>query len=502
MKLQQLLQNISDIPATQDVVVKGLSLNSKQLQAGDLFIALAGKNTDGRTYIPDAIKKGAVAVLAQANAEEAQDYHEQQIPIIYINNLDEKLDLIACRFYENPAQHFEEIIGITGTNGKTTSCYLLAQALSKLGKPCAFVGTIGIGMVPDLSKNPYTTPEPIALQKSLKALLDMGAKALTMEVSSHGLMQARVKSIPFSSAHFTNLTQDHLDYHGSMLAYGKAKQKLFEFNSLLRAVVNKDADFSQKMLQVLKKETPVAAYTLQSKMEPYPFLRPSLFYPITTKKMDLDHKGIRLQIDTPWGQGLLQSSLLGHFNASNLLGILAELCLQGYEFKKVLDALHFAMPAPGRMQRLGNSQSPQIIVDYAHTPDALENALKSAREHSTRRLWCVFGCGGDRDKEKRPLMGAIASEYADKVVITNDNPRTEEPRAIIDEILQGVKAITSEKVIVQEDRLSAIRYAIEHALPVDTIVIAGKGHEDYQIMGDTIFPFSDVQVVKTLLSED
>lgn len=503
MKLQQLLQDITEHPVTQDFTVNGLTQNSKHLQRGDVFVALVGAHVDGRNYISDALNKGAIAILAEGQGKDSFSFPQNtKAPIIYIDNLDKKLDELASRFYGHPSQQFKEIIGVTGTNGKTTTCYLLSQALSKLAMPCGFIGTLGTGFVPTLNASAYTTPEPIMLQKTMQQLLTQGAKALCMEVSSHGLMQSRVMSVQFTSAHFTNLTQDHLDYHGTMQAYGKAKQKLFEFQSLQRVIVNKDDPFSDKMLQALHKDIPVAAYTLQAKITSPSRIKPSLFSPITLTKLALDQKGINAMVDSPWGQGKLHSTLLGKFNVSNLLAVLAELCLQGFDFKDALDAISCAQAAPGRMQKIGTVRTPQVIIDYAHTPDALENALKAARLHCQRRLWCVFGCGGDRDKDKRAKMGNIGATLADKMIITNDNPRTESPAKIIEDILQGVKAEFGEKVIVKEDRQEAIAYAISHALAVDTILVAGKGHENYQIIQDKVYPFSDAQVVKTLLSEE
>lgn len=499
MKLQQLLQQLTDNPSLPDCEVSGLSQNSKQIQPGDLFVALCGQQQDGKAFIAEAIAKGACAVVATAQ-EKSVPMESHGTPIIYISDLRENLNTLASRFFGNPSHQLDEVVGVTGTNGKTTTCYLLAQALSRLNKPCAFMGTIGYGFIGALLPSPYTTLEPISLHRGIKKLVDEGAKALCMEVSSHGLEQQRVNSVNFTSAHFTNLTQDHLDYHGSMEAYGKAKQKLFRFETLKRVVVNGDSPYSQQMLKSLRREIPVAAYSLEKK--PHYTIKPSLFFPIVAKDIHLDQKGITANVDTPWGQGKLYSPLLGRFNLSNVLGVLAELCLQGFEFKAAMDAIAHANAAQGRMQKMGTVRTAQIIIDYAHTPDALQNALKSAKEHCKRRLWCVFGCGGDRDKDKRPKMGAIAAELADRVIITNDNPRTEEPKKIIEAILQGVPALYGEKIIVQEDRETAIRFALSHALAMDTILIAGKGHENYQIIGDKTFPFSDAHVVDTVLSEE
>jgi UDP-N-acetylmuramoyl-L-alanyl-D-glutamate--2,6-diaminopimelate ligase len=308
--------------------------------------------------------------------------------------------------------------------------------------------------------------------------------------------------VQFKSAIFTNLTQDHLDYHGNMHEYGRAKQKLFQFPSLERAVVNGDSDYYYKILQAMRRDFPVVVYTLNKTLADIPRFQKSSILPITTKNIESEQKGMSALVETPWGKGKLKSPLLGQFNLSNLLGVLAELCLQGCDFEAALNALSHAHAAPGRMQRLGGVRTPQVIIDYAHTPDALENALKSARTHCRRRLWCVFGCGGDRDKDKRAKMGNIAAAYADRVVVTSDNPRTENPMQIIEDILQGVELVHSEKIVVEENRESAIEYAINHTLAVDTILIAGKGHEDYQIIGQTKFPFSDADCVNKLLSED
>ncbi|MBS0290558.1 MAG: UDP-N-acetylmuramoyl-L-alanyl-D-glutamate--2,6-diaminopimelate ligase [Proteobacteria bacterium] len=493
MKLQQLLQGLTEYHSENDAIIKGLALNSKQVQPGDLFVALMR----AEPYIQEAIIKGASAVIAES--AEMLDLSKSNTPIIHIKNLAEKLHVIASRFYEDPQQNFDDIIGVTGTNGKTTTCYILAQALSRLAKPCAFIGTIGVGMINALVDSGYTTPDLLALHKYMRLLANQGAKALTMEVTSQGLIQGRVNYIRFDSAHFTNLTQDHLDYHLNMQAYGKAKEKLFQFPTLKRVVVNGDSAYSQKMLQALRRDIPVAMYSLKKAFD---FKMKQNIYPMTVTQINLDQKGIKAKIQTPWGQGLLRSTLLGDFNLSNLLGVLAELCLQGYDFKNCLEVLAQMHAPPGRMQKMGNPNTPQVIIDYAHTPDALENALKSARLHCTRRLWCVFGCGGDRDKEKRAPMGNIATTLADKIVITSDNPRTENPTKIIEDILQGIPALLSEKVIVQENREAAIAYAINHALAVDTIVIAGKGHENYQIVGKETIPFSDVACVRTLLREE
>lgn len=499
MKLQQLLKGLTQDREYEDHHVAGLSLNTQRIQPGELFIALKGHQKDGRVYIKEAIQKGASAVLCEAQGLNAF-VHEtnHQVPVIPINNLAEKLSLLADKFYEEPS-HTMKVIGVTGTNGKTTVSYLLSQCLSRLNKPCAVLGTLGYGFVPALTPSGLTTPDAISLQKYLKELKEHGAKAVAMEVSSHGLAQNRVSHVAFSSAIFTNLTQDHLDYHGDMQTYGQAKQKLFRFSSLEHAIINADAEYYPKILQTIERDIPVVLHTIENK--PTFSSSPSSLAFIMCKQLTLDQNGISAVVDTPWGQGILRSSLLGKFNLSNLLAVLAELCLQGSDLHDALEALVEAFPAPGRMQRFKNTNTAQVIVDYAHTPDALENALKAARYHCQGRLWCIFGCGGDRDKNKRGKMGDIAARYADCVVLTNDNPRTENPSQIIDDILKGIPATFSQKVIIEENREAAIKYAIEQALGEDTLLIAGKGHEDYQIIGDKTFRFSDAECVSTFLKE-
>lgn len=497
MRLHELLSDVTQIPSLEEIEITGLSLNSQEMKAGELFVALKGLKQDGRAFIQDAIRNGASAVLCEE--EGYVPPFSQRVPIVPIKNLESKLNLLADRFYEEPSKQLE-VIGITGTNGKTTSAYVLAQALSRLGILSGFLGTIGYGFVHNLKYSALTTPNAIDLQKYLKELKDNQAKAVAMEVSSHGLDQNRVKNIHFTSALFSNLTQDHLDYHQNMEAYGRAKQKLFQFPSLKRAIINADSAYAKRILQVCRHDLPIALYSLNQRDPFLGYQRSSLFF-IKAEDITLDDKGIKANIHSSWGKGVLRSSLLGEFNLSNLLGVLGELCLRDIPLQDALSALHFAAAAPGRMQRLGGATSPQIIVDYAHTPDALENALRAARRHCRRRLWCVFGCGGDRDKDKRPKMGNIAANLADKVVMTSDNPRMENPRKIIEEIIQGVTIDQSEKVIIEVDRSHAIEYAINNALPVDTILIAGKGHENYQLIADKKLPFNDVEYVKMFLED-
>lgn len=487
MKLAFLLHDIA--PVADQTEISGLSLHSQQLTSGELFIALKG------SYIQDAIARGASAVLCEAQYFQKQD---DTVPVIPVQNLADKLDTLITRFYGDTNAALE-VIGITGTNGKTTTAYLLAQALSHLGQTTGILGTLGYGFVNNLTDFGLTTPDALSLQKYFMRLKAQGAKTIAMEVSSHGLDQNRVKHIAFESALFTNLTQDHMDYHQNMEAYGKAKQKLFEFSSLKRAIVNADDSYAPKILAAISPTIPTVLYTQNPQLPEFTFVARANVYVITTESVKLDPQGIQATVHTPWGQGLLRSPLLGAFNLSNLLGVLAELCLRGIALENALDALLHATAPPGRMQHLGGGSAPHVIIDYAHTPDALENALQAARAHCHQRLWCVFGCGGDRDPDKRAKMGHIAGRLADQIVITNDNPRTENPQKIITQILQGVVPEHRDKITVEEDRLQAIQYALDHASPLDTIVVAGKGHENMQIIGHEKYPFNDAQSVQNIL---
>jgi len=499
MKLTELLQGWVKCE-DDDISISGLTLNTQQIQAGDLFIAIKGQHFDGRIYLQEAIAKGASAIVCEAQGINAfLSSTSNAIPIIPVMDLDSLLGKLAKRFYGDPSKNLD-VIGVTGTNGKTTSSYVLAQALTRLKKPCGVLGTLGYGFIPHLTHCALTTPDAVSLQKYIYQLKNEGAKAVAMEVSSHGLMQNRVNALEIKSALFTNLTQDHLDYHITMEAYGRAKQKLFQFPSLQRAVINADSPYAEKVLRAITHKIEIASYSLQPTMHHAQAFKNTL--PICVKSLTQNHKGIVAELDTAWGAGILRSPLLGEFNVSNLLGVLGELCLEGFSLDEALHALSFTTSAPGRMQRLGGICTPQVIIDYAHTPDALEKALKAARVQCERRLWCVFGCGGDRDKDKRAQMGQIAAQYADRIVITSDNPRTEDPGTIIDEIWQGITAEQNENAIKETDRKSAIEYAIKHALPVDTILIAGKGHENYQIIGEKLLPFSDAKIACEFLGEE
>lgn len=495
MNGKALLESFSLNPLSEDFVVHDLCNNSQRLTPGDLFFAYPGDQHDGRQYLLEALKKNPAALVCESQGFEHFKPHQTHTPIILVQDLKEKISHIAGRFYGDPSKTIK-VTGITGTNGKTTVSHLLYQAWQGLGLSAGCMGTLGVKGGGMQEHTGLTTPDALHLQKYLKRFKDLGVSHVAMEVSSHALMQDRTKGITFDTAVYTNLTPEHLDYHQTMNAYSKAKQRLFRQRGLKRAVINAEDAYAVSMLSQLHPDVVPCLFTTQHTLKGS-YFKP--FLPVTVSQFEQSSKGLLATVATPWGEGVLNSKLIGSFNLSNLLAVLSVLCQQGADFQEVLRVLPKLNPPQGRMQRFGGARMPQVIVDYAHTPDALRNALKVARQTCKRKLWCVFGCGGNRDESKRELMGAIASEFADTVVLTNDNPRLEPPEGIIQDILKGMDAKT--KVHVEPCRKSAIAYALSHALSFDVILIAGKGHEDYQIVGDERIDYSDIDYVKQLLSE-
>jgi UDP-N-acetylmuramoyl-L-alanyl-D-glutamate--2,6-diaminopimelate ligase len=408
-----------------------------------------------------------------------------RVPNLPVRRLRDQAGFIASRFFGEPSKHLW-VAGVTGTNGKTSCSHWIAQSLTSLGRPTAVIGTLGCGFPGAVDPTPNTTPDPVSLQARLHALRARGARAVAMEVSSHGLEQGRVNGVLFDVALFTNLTRDHLDYHGSMRAYGEAKARLFAWPGLKHAVVNLDDDFGAQLAsRIDRSRVNVIGYGL-GKGE------------IAGHKLDLSTRGLKLEITTPWGAASLASPLLGAFNAHNLLGVLGVLVTSDVALDDALAALARLEPVRGRMQTLRVEGAPLVVVDYAHSPDALEKALETLRAllPDEAKLHCVFGCGGDRDRGKRPLMGEIATRLADHCIVTSDNPRSENPRAIVDEIIAGAHA----NYRVEEDRATAILEAMSAARPQDVVLIAGKGHETYQEIGEQRLPFDDFEVARQVIA--
>lgn len=477
MKLSQLLAGIVPYHSTYNPEITGLALDSRQIKRGDLFFALPGKKTEGRFFIDEALKKGAAFVLVEGKQYNNASYAN----VVYLTDLIRHLPKIVSRFYDYPTNNLE-IIGVTGTNGKTSCTHFLADALAKLNLRCALIGTLGCGFYEALTMSSLTTPDVLTLYHHFKDFLTKGAKYVAMEVSSHSLDQGRVQDLPFKIGIFTNLTRDHLDYHGNMEAYGRAKRKLFENASLQYAILNADDDFGQKLIKDFSSSKNVLSYGIQKSAD--------IFAEVT----QCNREGLRVKITSPWGNDFLNLALLGHFNVSNVLAVLGALCLLDIPFTSAISALSQVKTVRGRMQTFRGKTGPLAVVDYAHTPDALFQALKVLREHGKGKLFCLFGCGGDRDKGKRPLMAKIAELYADVVWVTDDNPRMEDHQRIVRDIMQGFS--NPDRVVIQHNRLQAIQDLLHLAKDEDCVLIAGKGAETYQEIGKEKISFSDIKVVQ------
>ena len=461
--------------AGHDLLIRELTLDSRHVRAGDLFLAVPGGKLDGRAHIADALQRGAAAVAYEV--EGATVLPITDVPLIPVKGLAAQLSDIAGRFYGEPSRHLN-LVGVTGTNGKTSVTQLVAQALDLLGQHCGIVGTLGTGFYGALQSGLHTTPNPIAVQATLADLKKAGAKAVAMEVSSHGLDQGRVSALAFDVAVLTNLSRDHLDYHGTMQAYGQAKAKLFAWNDLRCRVINLDDAFGRQ-LAAQPQDSRLIGYSLEDSSA-YLYCREAHF----------DDEGVRATLVTPQGEHHLRSTLLGRFNLSNVLAAIGALLGLDYPLDEILRVLPKLEGPVGRMQRLGGGARPLVVVDYAHTPDALEKVLMALRPHAKGQLLCLFGCGGDRDRGKRPLMAATVERLADGVLVTDDNPRSEDPAQIFADIRAGFKAV--DNVTFVAGRGVAIAQLIAGASADDVIVLAGKGHEDYQEINGERQPFSDL----------
>jgi UDP-N-acetylmuramoyl-L-alanyl-D-glutamate--2,6-diaminopimelate ligase len=480
--LVDLLGDFIDASKCPPISITGLALDSRLVGAGNLFIAVKGTQTDGAQYIVQAVDNGAAAVLMEQGA----DIPECTVPVIAMPQLSEYLSDIAGVFYGQPSRQMP-VTAITGTNGKTTCSQLLAQLFELLDQPSGFIGTLGYGLSGSglsgsgknrgqITDTGLTTPDAISVQRILAELKDAGAKRIAIEVSSHSLVQRRVAGLQVDTAVFTNLTRDHLDYHGDINSYAAAKARLFAMTGLKNAVINLDDNVGRLILDNLDPLVNGISYSVENHSAD-----------IHCDRILIDASGIDAEIVTPWGKGRLKSSLLGKFNLANLLAVIGAAGVQGFALDKILQAASALTVVAGRMELVDASARPAVVIDYAHTPDALEKALQALRRHCRGNLWVVFGCGGDRDIGKRAEMGKVADHRADKIIVTSDNPRSESPEKIIGQVLLGITRDVSAVV----DRRDAIRTAIADAQPDDVILLAGKGHEDYQILGADRLPFSD-----------
>ncbi|MDR0247011.1 MAG: UDP-N-acetylmuramoyl-L-alanyl-D-glutamate--2,6-diaminopimelate ligase [Burkholderiales bacterium] len=475
---------------------KGITVDSRQVKPGMLFAALPGTQHDGRRFIAEAIARGAVGILWEAGDRKTGDDETNAITVPHwgIGGLAPSLGIVADAVYGQPSRHLP-LIGVTGTNGKTSCAHWIAQALHARGSRTGVIGTLGHGLVEEKAWLPSlnTTPDAASLQNVLVQLRKQGAEAVVMEVSSIGLEQGRVNGCCFDTALFTNLTRDHLDYHGTFEAYAAAKTRLFAWPQLRHAVINLDDPMSGVMVTAARlRHAKVWRYSSSG--------HPNAEIAVT------DGGSVRemcFTVRTPQGEGEVRTSLLGEFNRANVLGVLGVLLARDVPLPEALQLLSTLTSPPGRLQRMGHEGQPVVVIDYAHTPDALDNVLRTLRATQTegRQLFCVFGCGGDRDAGKRPLMGAVAAKRADRVWITNDNPRNEPPTNILVAIEKGLRSVNGASWVVEADRAAAIAQAVAAARAGDLVLIAGKGHEPYQEIAGARYPFLDADVATQALNK-
>ncbi|NUF49170.1 UDP-N-acetylmuramoyl-L-alanyl-D-glutamate--2,6-diaminopimelate ligase [Gilliamella sp. ESL0250] len=488
-----------------DFPLNHLRIDSRKVKKNDVFVAIKGHTVDGRTFIPQAISAGAAVILIETKRKSNDlkiDYLKKDnkpvIPQISVFQLSQRLSLIANEFYHSPSKKLS-VIGVTGTNGKTTVTQLIAQCTTLLNDKTAILGTIGNGIYNQIEPSANTTASAIDVQTLLADFVKKQVKVVAMEISSHGLAMDRVKGLNCVATVFTNLSRDHLDYHKTMSKYAKAKWSLFTSDekekkvlTAGKSIINYDDKYGKRWIEKLSQVTAVSCQPkslrrLKALNIPY----------VGVSMIDYHDKGAQIHMESSWGNAIIHSRLLGEFNVSNLLLAIATLLTLDFPFFAVINMASFLKPICGRMEVLHIKNSPTVIVDYAHTPDALQKALQASRIHCKGTLWVIFGCGGDRDSGKRPLMAAIAEQFADKIVLTNDNPRTEDEMKIIEDIQQGLHH--TDNLYIITDRVQAITQTLKQAKPNDVILIAGKGHEDYQIVGKTKYHYSDQETVKKLL---
>jgi UDP-N-acetylmuramoyl-L-alanyl-D-glutamate--2,6-diaminopimelate ligase len=490
----------ADWKAIAALGLKRLVNDSRAVRPGDAFVAYPGQARDGRDYIGQAVANGAAAVLWERAGFRWDP--QWRVPNVGVGELRHHAGGIASRLHGRPSRRLR-VIGITGTNGKTTCSQWIAQALTRCGRRCAVIGTLGYGLRAPLKPLVNTTPDALWLHAQLAEFARRGAQAVAMEVSSIGLDQDRVAGVEFDTALFTNLTRDHLEYHRTMKRYREAKARLFAWETLRHAVVNLDDDFGAELARRIRRPgLDVIGYGFGP-------ARGGRVARLMGARVVSSARGVSFDVTTPWGDARVTGPVPGRHNASNLLGILAVLLAGGIPLRRAVAALAALRPVPGRLQCLGGGARPLVVVDYAHSPDALEQALLTLREllpsnpspvtgHPSR-LICVFGCGGDRDSGKRPRMGRIAARLADRVVVTSDNPRSEDPRKIIGDIVAGVLGGAG-AVDIEPDRRAAIRRAVAEARRGDIVLLAGKGHETYQEIRGVRHPFSDARAAREALA--
>lgn len=479
--------------AGQGVHAGALRSDSRAILPGDVFIAYPGERNDGRCYIAEAIRAGASAVIW-----EREDFHwnkDWTLPNLSVDNLKAFAGPLADEVYGHPSAKLK-VIAITGTNGKTSCSHWIAQALQQLGEPSAVIGTLGIGFPGALENNPNTTPDALLLQQALRRFIEQGAKSVAMEASSIGLAQGRINGVHVDTALYTNLSRDHLDFHADMESYAQAKMSLFRQPGLRHAVLNLDDVQGVRIAQMLHGGgVDCIGYSLVAGAA----LRGGTEHYLEAHNIELSARGIAFDLQSSWGSARIGSSLIGKFNVANLLGVLGVLLARGFALDRIAPVLRNLQSVAGRMQQIGGGAQPLLVVDYAHTPDALDKVLLALRDVARAqggRLLCVFGCGGDRDHGKRPLMAEAASRHADYAILTSDNPRSEDPQAIIADMLPGIKIAHQ----IELDRRAAIVAAVALAGAGDVVLIAGKGHESHQEIAGRELPFSDIDEARAALA--
>ncbi|HKJ17164.1 MAG TPA: UDP-N-acetylmuramoyl-L-alanyl-D-glutamate--2,6-diaminopimelate ligase [Xanthomonadales bacterium] len=479
MSLQTLLEGwLDDVP---ELMIDGITLDSRKAGPGMAFIAVEGGQAHGMQFAPQAESAGASVIIHDGKFS----MPPMGIPCVEVPGLAYYLSSLASRFFHAPSEHLK-ITGITGTNGKTTTAHLIAQAWHRVSGNAGMIGTIGGGPFNHLEPAALTTPDPISLQRLLSECVDQGVEQLAMEVSSHALDQGRCEEVRFEAGVFTNLSRDHLDYHGSMEAYAAAKRRLFSDHKPRFAIINKDDAFGKQLIEEFSSSLEVLSYGTNGSSE------------IRAAISSMNSDGMTVTIKSPWGDGTVRTGLLGRFNVSNLAAAIGALALQGMEWNQVLHQVELMHAIPGRMHKLGGEGGkPVVVVDFAHTPAALEQALQALRAHLHGRMVCVIGCGGDRDRGKRPMMAQVAEAGCDRIIFTSDNPRFESQEKIFADMVAGMSA--RERATLEPDRGEAIRHAVESSREGDIVLIAGKGHETFQDLGDTRVPFSDEEAALAAL---
>lgn len=498
--LDYLLEGFIDdalIEHCHGININALVQDHRKVRSGDLFIAHQGFNTHGLLYAQDAVAKGASVVLWDGdleNRDEILDSISNKVLCIHCENLKFKVGPIASRYYEQPSLSLNTI-GVTGTDGKTSVAHFLAQCLDAHDVHCGVLGTLGNGFINDLHPTGLTTADALLVQKTLADIQKAGAKHVVMEVSSHGLDQGRVNGVAFTTAVFTNIGQDHLDYHKTLDEYAAAKRRLFLTPGLGTAVINMDDAYGRELAGSVRENVCVWGYSLKADISEY---KDCADYFVNALEVEPYDRGTHLTVSTPKGEGRFDIPLLGRFNVENALAVLSTLLVSQLTCVDAVKSLSAVHSVDGRVEIIAEDDKPTVVVDFAHTEQGLESVCQSMRDHFSGDVWCVFGCGGDRDKSKRPLMAKVAEKYADKVIVTTDNPRHEDPQVIIDEVLTGFSSLDNVEAVV--DRRQAIDIAISNAQPGDVVLLAGKGHETSQIVGDVHIAFDDRRVARAFLT--